>query len=90
MLVFAAVILGCTSTGWVGLCFLWLYVQELPKARPAAVLVLKRLRRRGNDSMFGSFEHPQHMFRPLDKKLITIINMNVFAYLNLRVFIINI
>ena len=27
---------------------LWLYVQELLKARPAVVLVLKRLRRRGN------------------------------------------
>ena len=28
--------------------FLWFYVQELPKAQPAVVLVLKRLRRRGN------------------------------------------
>ena len=36
------------STGRVGLCFLWFYVQELPKAQPAVVLVLKRLRRRGN------------------------------------------
>ena len=27
---------------------LWFYVQELPKAQPAVVLVLKRLRRRGN------------------------------------------
>ena len=27
---------------------LWFYVQELPKAHPAVVLVLKRLRRRGN------------------------------------------
>ena len=43
-----AVFLGCTSTGRVGLCFLWFYVQELPKAQPAVVLVLKRLRRRGN------------------------------------------
>ena len=25
---------------------LWFYVQELPKAQPAVVLVLKRLRRR--------------------------------------------
>ena len=24
-----AVFLGCTSTGWVGLCFLWLFVQKL-------------------------------------------------------------
>ena len=31
-----------------GLCFLWFYVQELSKAQPAVVLVLKRLRRRGN------------------------------------------
>ena len=28
--------------------FLWFYVQEHPKAQPAVVLVLKRLRRRGN------------------------------------------
>ena len=27
---------------------LWFYVQELPKAQPAVVLVLKRLKRRGN------------------------------------------
>ena len=27
---------------------LWFYVQEHPKAQPAVVLVLKRLRRRGN------------------------------------------
>ena len=27
---------------------LWFYVQELPKAQPAMVLVLKRFRRRGN------------------------------------------
>ena len=45
---FVAVFLGCTSTGRVGLCFLWFYVQELPKTQPAVVLVLKRLRRRGN------------------------------------------
>ena len=29
-----------------GLCFLWFYVQERPKAQRAVVLVLKRLRRR--------------------------------------------
>ena len=39
--VFVAVFLGCTSTGGVGLCFLWFYDQELPKAQPAVVLVLK-------------------------------------------------
>ena len=38
---FVAVFLGCTSTGRVGLCFLWFYVQELPKAQPAVVLVWK-------------------------------------------------
>ena len=45
---FVAVFLGCTSPGWVGLCFLWFFVQELSKAQPAVVLVLKRLRRRDN------------------------------------------
>ena len=45
-LLFVAVFLGSTSTGLVGLCFLWFYVQELPNAQPA--LVLKRLRRWGN------------------------------------------
>ena len=34
-LLFVAVFRGCTSTGRVGLCFLWFYVQELPKAQPA-------------------------------------------------------
>ena len=52
--VFVAVFLGCTSTGRVGLYFLWFYVQELPKAQPAVVLVLKSLRRRGN----GLKSHP--------------------------------
>ena len=46
--VFVAVFLGHTSTGWEGLCFLLFYVQELLKAQPAVVLVLKGLRRRGN------------------------------------------
>ena len=32
-LFFVAVFLGCTSTGRVGLCFLWFFVQEIPKAR---------------------------------------------------------
>ena len=36
--------------------FLWFYVQELPKAQPALVLVLKRLRRRSN----GLKSHPTH------------------------------
>ena len=42
-----AVFLGCTSTGRVGLCFSWFFVQELLEAQPAVVLVFKRLRRRG-------------------------------------------
>ena len=58
--IFVAVFLGCTSTGWVGLCFLWFYVQELPKAQPALVLVLKRLRRRGN----GLKSHPTDWEKP--------------------------
>ena len=45
---FVDVFLGCTSTGRVGFCFLWFFVQELPKAQAAVVLVLKCLRRRGN------------------------------------------
>ena len=44
----------------VGLCFLWFYVQELPKAQPAVVLVLKRLRRRGN----GLKSHPTDWEKP--------------------------
>ena len=48
-LLFVAVFLGCTSTDQASLWFLWFYVQEHPKAQPAVVLVLKRLRRRGND-----------------------------------------
>ena len=55
-----AVFLGCTSTGRVGLWFLWFYVQEHPKAQPAVVLVLKRLRRRGN----GLKSHPTDWEKP--------------------------
>ena len=58
--IFVAVFLGCTSTGRVGLCFLWFFVQELPKAQPAVVLVLKRLRRRGN----GLKSHPTDWEKP--------------------------
>ena len=57
---FVAVFLGCTSTGRVGLCFLWFFVQELPKAQPAVVLVLKRLRRRGS----GLKSHPTDWEKP--------------------------
>ena len=55
-----AVFLGCTSTGRVGLCFLWFCVQELPKAQLAVILVLKRLRRRGN----GLKSHPTDWEKP--------------------------
>ena len=55
-----AVFLGCTSTGRVDLCFLWFYVQELPKAQLVVVLVLKRLRRRGN----GLKSHPTDWEKP--------------------------
>ena len=58
--VFVAVFLGCTSTGWVGVLFLWFYVQELPKAQPAVVLVLKRLRKRWN----GLKSHPTDCKKP--------------------------
>ena len=39
---------------------LWFYVQELPKAQLAVVLVLKRLRRRGN----GLKSHPTDWEKP--------------------------
>ena len=39
---------------------LWFYVQEHPKAQPAVVLVLKRLRRRGN----GLKSHPTDWEKP--------------------------
>ena len=57
---FVAVFLSCTSTGRVGLCFLWFFVQELPKAQPAVGLVLKRLRRRRN----GLKSHPTDWEKP--------------------------
>ena len=40
--------------------FLWFYVQEHPKAQPAVVLVLKRLRRRDN----GLKSHPKDWEKP--------------------------
>ena len=58
-LLFVAVFLGCTSTGRVGLCLRWFYVQELKKAQPV-VLVLKRLRRHGN----GLKSHPTDWEKP--------------------------
>ena len=43
-----------------GLFLRWFYVQELPKAQPAVVLVLKRLRRWGN----GLKSHPTDGEKP--------------------------
>ena len=43
-----------------GLRYLWFYVQELPKAQLAVVLVLKRLRRRVN----GLKSHPTDWEKP--------------------------
>ena len=43
-----------------GSMVLWFYVQEHPKAQPAVVLVLKRLRRRGN----GIKSHPTDWEKP--------------------------
>ena len=57
---FVAVFLGCTSTGRVGFCFLLFYVQEHQKAQLAVVLVLKRLRKRGN----GLKSHPTDWEKP--------------------------
>ena len=39
---------------------LWFYAQEHPKAQPAVVLILKRLRRRGN----GLKSHPTDWEKP--------------------------
>ena len=55
-----AVFLGCTSTGRVGLWFLWFYVQEHPRAQSAVVLVLKHVRKRGN----GLKSHPTDWEKP--------------------------
>ena len=49
-----------SPTGRVGLCFLWFCVQELPEAQLAVILVLKRLRRRGN----GLKSHPTDWEKP--------------------------
>ena len=45
--------------GW--FMVLWFYVQELSKAQPAVVLVLKRLRRRGNSLK----SHPTDWEKPV-------------------------
>ena len=55
--IFVAVFLGCASTGRVDLCFLWYYVHELPKAQPAVVLVLKRLKKTGQRLKVSSKSH---------------------------------
>ena len=48
------IVCGRTSTGQVGLCFLWFFVQELLEAHSAVVMVLKHLRRRGK-KLFVAF-----------------------------------
>ena len=59
-------IIFCGRAPWLyqywpgGFKFLWFYVQELPKAQPAVVLVLKRLRRRDN----GLKSHPTDWEKP--------------------------
>ena len=45
---FVAVFLAYNQYWSGGLWFLWFYIQEYPKAQPAVVLALKRLRRRGH------------------------------------------
>ena len=87
-----AVFLGCTSTGRVGLCFLWFYVQELPKAQPAVVLVLKRLRRRGN----GLKSHPTDWEKPgidntfkrfrISMHILTIKYLKIYKYYDVILF----
>ena len=46
---------------------LWFYVQEHPKAQPTVVLVLKRLRRRGNSlkSHPTDWEKPGYFFHQI-------------------------
>ena len=62
-----AVFLGCTSTGRVGVCFLWFFVQELLEAEPAVILVLKlevssdRLGELGIDHTFKRFRFSMHI-----------------------------
>ena len=58
--------LFCGRVAWLYQCWpggvmvLWFYVQEHLKAQPAVVLVLKRLRRRGN----GLKSHPTDWEKP--------------------------
>ena len=83
-----AVFLGCTSTGRVDLCFLWFYVQELPKAQLVVVLVLKRHRRRGNglnglhptgiDDTFKRFRFSMH--------ILTIKYLEIYKYYDVILF----
>ena len=54
--------------------FLWFYVQELPKAQPAVVLVLKRLRRRGNGLKY-LYAHTCNVINIYAKK-----NINSYRY----------
>ena len=51
---------------------LWFYVQELPKAQPAVVLVLKRLRRWGNSLIKSEDSYLFHLLQ----NVITLIALN--------------
>ena len=51
--------LAITSTGRLGLCFLWFYVREHPKAQPTVVLVLKHLRSHSFKSHLTDWESLQ-------------------------------
>ena len=79
--VFVAVFFGCTSAGRVGLCFLWFFVQELPKAQPVVFLVLKRLRRRDN----GLKSHPTDWEKPGIEPPTSSICMWKTAFIQIRV-----
>ena len=51
---------------------LWFYVKELPKAQPAVVLVLKRLRRRDNSLIKSEDPYLFHLLQ----NVITLIALN--------------
>ena len=51
---------------------LWFYVQELPKAQSAVVLVLKRVRRRGNSLIKSEDPYLFHLLQ----NVITLIALN--------------
>ena len=52
--------LGCTSTGRVGLCFLWFFVQELPEGSTGSGSGFKASQKTGN----GLKSHPTDWEKP--------------------------